>query len=67
MLACLDRPVMRLIRVAFGPIHRGELEQEQVDEVPTHALENLFGVRTPRKQGWAKPKPRPNQNRRRPR
>ena len=66
VLAHLDLPVMRLIRVAFGPIHLGELEQGQVDEVPTHALENLFGVRTPRKEGWAKAKPRPSQNRRRP-
>ncbi|HSH99088.1 MAG TPA: pseudouridine synthase [Reyranella sp.] len=67
VLAHLDLPVMRLIRVAFGPIHLGELAQGQVDEVPTHAMENLFGVRAPRKEGWAKAKPRANQNRRRPR
>jgi 23S rRNA pseudouridine2605 synthase len=67
VLAHLDLPVMRLIRVAFGPIHLGELKQGQVDEVPTQAMENLFGLRTPRKEGWAKAKPRPNQNRRRPR
>jgi 23S rRNA pseudouridine2605 synthase len=67
VLAHLDLPVMRLIRVAFGPIHLGELKHGEVDEVPTQAMENLFGLRAPRKEGWAKAKPRPNQNRRRPR
>jgi len=67
VLAHLDLPVMRLIRVAFGPIHLGELKHGEVDEVPTQAMENLFGVRTPRKEGWDKAKPRVNQNRRRPR
>ena len=45
MLAHLDLPVMRLIRVAFGPIHLGELRARQVDEVPAQALDNLLGVR----------------------
>jgi len=55
VLAHLDLPVVRLIRVAFGPIYLGELPRAEVEEVPSQALENLFGVRTPRKQGWAKP------------
>jgi 23S rRNA pseudouridine2605 synthase len=55
VLAHLGLPVVRLIRVAFGPIYLGELARGAVDEVPTQAMENLFGVRTPRKQGWAKP------------
>jgi 23S rRNA pseudouridine2605 synthase len=67
VLAHLDLPVVRLIRVAFGPIYLGELPRGEVEEVPAQAAENLFGVRTPRKEGWAKPKPRANQNRRRPR
>jgi 23S rRNA pseudouridine2605 synthase len=68
VLAHLDLPVMRLIRVAFGPIHLGELQPGMTDEVPVQALENLLGVpRAPRKAGWAKPKPRPKQNKRRPR
>jgi 23S rRNA pseudouridine2605 synthase len=66
VLAHLDLPVMRLIRVAFGPIHLGELQPGMVDEVPTQAMENLLGVpRAPRKAGWAKPKPRPTQHKRR--
>ena len=57
MLAHLDLPVMRLIRVAFGPFHLGELERGQVDEIPAQALDNLLGVkRPPRKAGWAKPR-----------
>ena len=60
VLAHLDLPVVRLIRVAFGPLYLGELERGQVDEVPSQVLANLFGVRTPRKEGWAKPSPRPN-------
>ncbi len=60
VLAHLDLPVVRLIRVAFGPFHLGELERGLVDEIPPQALENLLGVkRPPRKQGWAKPKPKP--------
>ena len=39
VLAHLDLPVMRLIRVAFGPIHLGELRARHVDEVPTQAME----------------------------
>jgi 23S rRNA pseudouridine2605 synthase len=66
VLAHLDLPVMRLIRVAFGPIHLGELQAGMVDEVPTQAMESLLGLpRAPRKPGWAKPKPRPNQHKRR--
>ncbi len=58
VLAHLDLPVVRLIRVAFGPIHLGELPSAQVDEVPAQALETLLGVKAPRKEGWAKAKPR---------
>ena len=59
VLAHLDLPVVRLIRVAFGPFHLGELERGHVEEIPTQAMESLLGVkRQARKQGWAKPKPR---------
>ncbi|MFO1161927.1 MAG: pseudouridine synthase [Reyranellaceae bacterium] len=59
VLAHLDLPVMRLIRVAFGPFYLGELERGQVEEVPTQALDNLLGLEPPRhKQGWARPKAR---------
>ena len=54
----LDLPVVRLIRVAFGPIYLGELERGQVEEVPAQALASLFGVKAPRKEGWAKPRAR---------
>ena len=58
VLAHLDLPVVRLIRIAFGPFHLGELERGQVEEVPAQALDNLLGVKQPpRKEGWAKPKP----------
>jgi 23S rRNA pseudouridine2605 synthase len=57
VLAHLDLPVVRLIRVAFGPFYLGELGRGEVDEVPTQALDNLLGLRRPgRKQGWAKPR-----------
>ena len=60
VLAHLDLPVMRLIRVAFGPFHLGELERGTVDEIPPQALDNLLGLKPPpRKTGWAKPKPKP--------
>ena len=50
----------------LGPIHLGELQPGMVDEVPTQAMESLLGLpRAPRKAGWAKPKPRPNQHKRR--
>ena len=48
VLAHLDLPVMRLIRVAFGPFYLGELERGQVEEVPAQALASLFGVKDPR-------------------
>jgi 23S rRNA pseudouridine2605 synthase len=60
VLAHLDLPVMRLIRVAFGPLYLGELERGEVQEVPAQALDSLFGVKAPRKEGWAKPSARPN-------
>jgi 23S rRNA pseudouridine2605 synthase len=60
VLAHLDLPVVRLIRVAFGPLYLGELERGQVEEVPAQALASLFGVTAPRKEGWAKPSSRPN-------
>jgi len=55
VLAHLDLPVVRLIRVAFGPIYLGELERNEVEEVPMQALEKLLGVKNERKEGWAKP------------
>jgi 23S rRNA pseudouridine2605 synthase len=56
VLAHLDLPVMRLIRIAFGPYYLGELERGDVAEVPTQALDNLLGLKPqPRKPGWAKP------------
>jgi 23S rRNA pseudouridine2605 synthase len=59
VLAHLDLPVVRLIRVAFGPFHLGELERGHVDEIPAQAMDSLLGVkRPPRKEGWARPKPR---------
>jgi 23S rRNA pseudouridine2605 synthase len=58
VLAHLDLPVVRLIRVAFGPIFLGELDRGEVDEVPTQALDKLLGVKTVRKEGWAKPRAR---------
>ena len=51
VLAHLDLPVMRLIRVAFGPFHLGELERGAVDEVPPQALDNLLGVKRAAAQG----------------
>jgi 23S rRNA pseudouridine2605 synthase len=66
VLAHLELPVVRLIRVAFGPFHLGELERGHVDEVPPQALDNLLGLaRAPRKAGWAKPQPRPPHRKRR--
>jgi len=58
VLAHLDLPVVRLIRVAFGPLYLGELERGAVEEVPAQALAALFGVKAPRKEGWAKPRSR---------
>jgi 23S rRNA pseudouridine2605 synthase len=58
VLAHLDLPVVRLIRVAFGPLYLGEMERGAVEEVPAQALANLFGVKAPRKEGWAKPRSR---------
>ena len=51
VLAHLDLPVMRLIRVAFGPFHLGELERGTVDEVPAQALDNLLGRQAAAAQG----------------
>ncbi len=66
VLAHLDLPVVRLIRVAFGPFHLGELERGQLDEVPPDALDKLLGVpKAPRKKGWAKPKPRDDRHKKR--
>jgi len=65
VLAHLDLPVVRLIRIAFGPFHLGELARGMVEEVPAFALDSSLGLsRTPRKPGWAKPKPRPPQHKR---
>jgi 23S rRNA pseudouridine2605 synthase len=55
VLAHLGLPVMRLIRIAFGPFYLGELDRAEVAEVPTQALDNLLGLKPrPRKPGWAK-------------
>lgn len=56
VLAHLDLPVVRLIRISFGPFHLGELERGTIEEVPPHALDDLLGLKT-RKEGWAKPRP----------
>jgi 23S rRNA pseudouridine2605 synthase len=56
VLTHLDLPVVRLIRTAFGPFHLGDLERGAVQEMPTQALDNLLGIKTPRKEGWAKPR-----------
>jgi 23S rRNA pseudouridine2605 synthase len=58
VLAQLDLPVVRLIRTAFGPFHLGDMERGQVQEMPAQALDNLLGVKTTRKEGWAKPQSR---------
>jgi len=66
VLAQLDLPVVRLIRIAFGPFHLGELARGHVDEIPAQALDNLLGVkRPPRKAGWAKPRSKGPQPRKR--
>ena len=60
VLAHLDLPVMRLIRVAFGPFSLGELPSGEVEEVNPKILGERLGDGPPkRKAGWAKPKPRP--------
>ena len=56
VLAHLDLPVVRLIRTAFGPFHLGDLERGAVQEMPAQALDNLLGLKTQRKEGWAKPR-----------
>ena len=58
VLAHLGLPVVRLIRVAFGPFHLGELARGQVDEIPAQALDRLLGLKVRRREGWAKPKRR---------
>jgi 23S rRNA pseudouridine2605 synthase len=60
VLAHLDLPVVRLIRIAFGPLYLGELERGEVQEVPAQALASLFGVKAVRQEGWAKPRDKPN-------
>jgi 23S rRNA pseudouridine2605 synthase len=60
VLAHLELPVVRLIRIAFGPFQLGELPRGEVEEVPAPALAELLGVGRPaRGKGWAKAKPRP--------
>ena len=59
VLAHLELPVVRLIRVAFGPFQLGELPRGEVEEVPAMALSQLLGVGKPaRGKGWAKAKPK---------
>jgi 23S rRNA pseudouridine2605 synthase len=67
VLAHLELTVVRLIRIAFGPIHLGELPSAQVDEVPAQALDTLLGVKAPRREGWARPQRRDPKRRRPPR
>jgi 23S rRNA pseudouridine2605 synthase len=64
VLAHLDLPVVRLIRVAFGPFQLGELERGEVEEMPAQALDKLLGLKTKRKEGWARPHARPPRHRR---
>ncbi len=45
VLAHLDLPVVRLIRIAFGPFHLGELDRGLVDEIPAQALDSLLGMK----------------------
>jgi 23S rRNA pseudouridine2605 synthase len=59
VLAHLELPVVRLIRVAFGPFYLGELERGETAEVPAQALDNLLGLKTASKEGWARPRPHP--------
>ncbi|HEY6983325.1 pseudouridine synthase [Reyranella sp.] len=65
VLAHLDLPVVRLIRIAFGPFHLGDLERGAIDEVPPHALDNLLGLKVPRRAGWAKAQPNARSHNRR--
>ncbi len=58
VLAHLDLPVIRLIRTAFGPFQLGDMERNQVQEMPAQALDNLLGLKSSRKEGWAKPRKR---------
>lgn len=55
VLGHLDLPVIRLIRIAFGPFHLGQLDRGMIEEVPPQALDSLLGVKT-RREGWAKPR-----------
>jgi len=56
VLAHLGLQVVRLIRIAFGPFHLGEMPRGAVDEIPPQALDNLLGLKPPpRKLGWARP------------
>ncbi len=63
VLAHFDLPVVRLIRIAFGPFYLGELGRNEVAEVPAQALDNLLGLKSQRKEGWARAKPRRAQRR----
>jgi 23S rRNA pseudouridine2605 synthase len=66
VLAHLELPVVRLIRVGFGPFTLGELERGAVDEIPPRALDTLLGIpKAPRKARWAKPKPRDDRHKKR--
>jgi 23S rRNA pseudouridine2605 synthase len=66
VLAHLELPVVRLIRVAFGPFYIGALQRGEVEEVAPQALDSLLGLKPPpRRAGWAKPKPRRKSGKRR--
>ncbi|MBL4693238.1 MAG: pseudouridine synthase, partial [Magnetovibrio sp.] len=74
----LELHVNRLIRKSFGPFRLGNLNREEVMEVPKHQLIEQLGGKYMRaaedsgvdvnksKQGWAKAKPKPNAKPRKP-
>jgi 23S rRNA pseudouridine2605 synthase len=64
VLAHLELPVVRLIRVAFGPFQLGELERGVTEEVPPQVVAAELGLgRAPRPRGWAKPQKRDKKRR----
>ena len=54
-------PKLGKVQIDFADL--GDLERNEVSEVPAQALDNLMGVKAPRKEGWAKPKRQPQQRR----
>ena len=61
VLAHLDLPVMRLIRVAFGPFHLGELRaRRRSTRCRRRRCASCSASSAPRKEGWAKPRRKPD-------